>query len=306
MSSFPWTHLELEAFASPEEPLVYTVPGDTPGQRVDLASLHELFHAQTKYHRATASGQIRTIQAHLKDPALIARCVNGRHRRPVRGISLPEPAALSTGLGEALAGRKSAKRDMLCVDESAIREEKGSALTLENLSTLLHHSARSQRSAAPSAAPDLTQHFRPYPSAGALYPCEIYLAVANVEGLAAGIYRYDSLHHDLLLCPKRAGAKKGADTFNNVEMGVWDTPPACALIVTSVFERSVRKYGERGYRLALIEAGHILQNMSLVAGALALNSLVSASVYEAELEALLGIDGVSEAVLATFLVGPRQ
>jgi nitroreductase len=57
--------------------------------------------------------------------------------------------------------------------------------------------------------------------------------------------------------------------------------------------------------LALIEAGHILQNLSLVASALGLDGLVSASFYEAELESLLGLDGVSEGVLAAFLMAGR-
>ena len=123
--------------------------------------------------------------------------------------------------------------------------------------------------------------------------------------MPAGAYLYNAVNHSL---SRRVTDRNGNQNFTNVEAGrdAAANPPACAIVITSVFERSVRKYGPRGYRLATIEAGHILQNLSLVAGTLGLSSLVSASFFEAELEAMIGVDGVSEVALACFLCGAKQ
>ena len=290
MSRQEWTSLSLDDFEVTDDFLASAIPGDTPGQKADPDALHEIFHEQTKQHRATSLGRSRTIRAHVEQPGLVARCVRGYHRRQGMGVALPEPGKITLSLADALARRVTVRR-----------EDLAGAIPATTLSTLLYHSARAQRSAKPKAAPELTQHFRPYPSAGALYPCEIYLAVSAVEGLPSGMYRYDGLRHDLVPCKPMAGEGR---EYKSVEVGAGETrSPACAILITSVFERAVRKYGSRGYRLALIEAGHILQNLSLVATSLELGTLVSASFYEAELERLIDIDGVSEAVLAGFLIG---
>ena len=293
MQKPPWTIADLDRFVD-DEPLAYSIPGETPGHGVDLEAAHELFHEQTKYHRATSRGRARRIRAHIEEPPLIAKCVLGRHRRVGKGVSLPAPTDISGSLGEVLANRKSVRREQLGAER---------LVCVKLLSNMLYHSVRTNRQVPVKKVPGLMQDFRPYPSAGALYPCEVYLAIANVEGLSPGIYRYDARQHDLLLCKSHPDTGRPLRDFSDVETEFYETPPACAVIMTAVFERSVRKYGARGYRLALIEAGHILQNLSLVASAIDLKGLVSASFYEAELENLLGIDGVSEAVLAAFLMG---
>ncbi len=291
----PWTISDLEQFVD-DNPLTYSIPGHTPGHEVDLEAAHEVFHAQTKYHRATSQGQARRIRAHIEAPALVAKCVLGQHRRVGKSLLLPAPSDISGSLADVLANRQTVRREQLDV---------GRPICAQLLSSVLHHGVRANRRAPVKKVPGLMQYFRPYPSAGALYPCEVYLAVGQVENVPPGIYRYDARQHDLLPCRSLPRAGQSQRDFSEVETGFYTRPPACAVIITSVFERAVRKYGTRGYRLALIEAGHILQNLSLVASALGLDGLVSASFYEAELESLLGLDGVSEGVLAAFLMAGR-
>lgn len=287
-----WTSLGLDEICE-DDPLAYTIAGDTPGQSVDLDALHEIFHEQTKYHRATSVGIAATIRAHLEHPDLIRRGVMGRHQRTGPGLTLPAPMELDATLTDMLARRITSRRERI-----------GGEISARALSSLLYHSAYAERSSSLEAMPDLTQFFRPYPSAGALYPCEIYLVINAVSGVPAGVFRYDAIKHGLVQTPAGRSPASDETGFCAVESGPADRrAPACAVVVTSVFERSTRKYGLRGYRLALIEAGHILQNLSLVATSLGLRSQVSASFYETELEDLIGVDGVSEAVLATFLVG---
>lgn len=288
-----WMYADLDEFAHSDEALAYAVPGDTPGQSADLDALHEVFHEQTKYHRATAFGLFQNIAAHMESPDLIARSATGRHPSSHDAIQLPDPVTLELSLGDAFARRRTHPR-----------QATAQPLSATVLSSLLHYAVRANRSAPIEKVPALTQHFAPYPSAGALYPCELYLSLSAVEGLPAGVYRYHSVEHTLSPC---SHSERDSAGFSACEPALSDdqVSPACAIIISSVFQRSVRKYGTRGYRLAVLEAGHILQNLSLVAAALALPSLVSASFYEAELESHIGVDGVSEAVLACFLCGAR-
>lgn len=289
MSDQSWFHRAIDELGDALTGHDATVPQSVPGHRADIDALHEVFHEQTKYHRATAFSHARNIQAHMSEPTLVERSVAGRHRpEGIPVLSLPEPVAINTELTEALSQRI-----------SAAREDLAGPLCAQNLSALLYHGARITRSGVPRAVPDLTQHYRPYPSAGALYPCELYLAIADVAGIPNGVYRYDALEHGLVATGKGDETDFGQTEINRSPE--WAVP--CAIVITGVFERSVRKYDLRGYRFALLEAGHILQNLSLLAAALGLTSLVSASFYEAELEALIGVDGVSEAVLVSFLVG---
>lgn len=282
-----WQKKPPEDFPLDAMHLVTDIPPEVAGHTFDMEAPHETFHEQSKYHRATVSGHAGRIKAFLEQPALIERAVRGPMKSAgLPRTALPPPAGMTADLSTTLRRRVSARRDTLGVGFSA-----------ETLSAILHHSVRVNRKTQVTAAKALTQTFRPYPSAGGLYPCEVYLILDGVTGLPPGIYQYDAIQHALIKKPND-GAFKQVETGPS---GIANIP--CVFAVTAVFERSLQKYGQRGYRFALMEAGHILQNLSLCAGALGLAGYVSASFYEAELEALLQVDGVSEAVLACFVAG---
>jgi SagB-type dehydrogenase family enzyme len=286
----PWFSKSLDHCAEEESesPSLWMAPL-TNRHTFDADSPHEHFHEQTKYHRRTHAGVTRNIRNFLLNPGLIAR--SAASQRELAGcpvLDWPEPVDIAASLADTMAGRKSTARADLTGTISALQ-----------LSTLLHHAARANRMRRPTAAPTVAQWVRPYPSGGALFPIETYVASVAVEGLPVAVSYYDAREHKLRRLPgASAAAVRAAETADE---NVAAAP--CTLILTGVFERSVQKYGPRGYRLALIEAGHLMQNISLVAGALGLKSLVSASFYEAEMEKALDIDGVSEAALALVIVG---
>jgi len=66
------------------------------------------------------------------------------------------------------------------------------------------------------------------------------------------------------------------------------------------------KYGERGYRFLLFEAGHIMQNLLLVASALGVSALPIGGFVDAELDSALGIDGLDEVSLYLAAVEPPE
>jgi SagB-type dehydrogenase family enzyme len=141
---------------------------------------------------------------------------------------------------------------------------------------------------------------RNVPNSGGLGSVELSLIVQNVTGLTRGIYAYDSVRHWLV--PKSHGAYRQwvlRDLFYQSEFS------ACATVFClSVNMRRLKsKYGVRGYRLGLLDAGHVSQNINLVAGALGLGVCPSAGYIDSELNRALKIDGLATAAVMSVLVG---
>ncbi len=174
----------------------------------------------------------------------------GQDVRNGEAIHLPEPRYESrTSVEEALAGRRS------------VREYSDEALTLQELSQLLW------------AAQGITgeRGFRTAPSAGALYPLEIYVVAGNVEELTAGVYLYSPREHQLLHIvagDRREELCRAALDQECVKDGAVD------LVIMGVYERTTGKYGDRGVRYVHMEAGHAAQNVYLQAESLELGTVV--------------------------------
>ena len=164
-------------------------------------------------------------------------------------ITLPEPRQDSdVSLEQSLLKRRS------------IRDYTGEPLTLAEVSQLLW------------AAQGITgaHGFRTAPSAGALYPLEVYVVAGDVEGLEAGIYRYVPENHKLRLIVEgeyRDELSKAALSQSPVASG------AVSIVFTAVYERTTVKYGERGIRYVHIELGHATQNLCLQAEAMELGAV---------------------------------
>jgi SagB-type dehydrogenase family enzyme len=106
------------------------------------------------------------------------------------------------------------------------------------------------------------QLLRAAPSAGALYPTEIYAAVRDVQGLAPGLYNYQVPTHELVHLWE-------GDQFDEIKSACGgaarvDDTELC-LIFTGVFWRSAWRYQERGYRRVLLDTGHVLANLTAYA-----------------------------------------
>ena len=130
--------------------------------------------------------------------------------------------------------------------------------------------------------------FRTAPSAGALYPLELYVVAGNVEGLRPGVYRYQpSLHR---LAPLAEGDHRRAIAAAALGQD-WLKQAAAILVLAAVEQRSTAKYGERGVRYAYMEAGHAAQNVLLQATALGLGSTVVGAFSDGDLESALALGG---------------
>lgn len=173
-----------------------------------------------------------------------------------------------------------------------LRDYADRPLTLAELSWLL--------SAASGISGD--GGLRTAPSAGAQYPIETYISISRVDGLEPGIYHYVPHHHALDLV--RAGSFGGDLMLAALGQEFVRQAPV-VVVLSGIFQRVRWRYRERGYRFALIEVGHIGQNLYLAAEAAGLGTCAVGSFVDDALNGLLGLDGVDEAALMVLPVGPR-
>jgi SagB-type dehydrogenase family enzyme len=141
------------------------------------------------------------------------------------------------------------------------------------------------------------------PSGGARHPIESYVLVLDVRDVPAGIYRYAPERHELDLL--REGATR-QELEKLIPKQPWFANAAVVLFFTAVFERTQWRYEfARAYRTVLLEAGHVCQTFLMTATSLGLAPFSTMAIDDARLEALLGVDGISEAVLYAAGAGTR-
>ena len=180
-------------------------------------------------------------------------------------IKLSKPVFDSAvSIERALAGRRS------------VRDYAALPLTLEALSQILW-------SAQGLSGP---RGLRTAPSAGALYPLEIYVASGDVTDLALGLYKYACAGHLLVRTSKE---DKREELFNAaLRQGSVKRAPV-VLIMCAVYERMTAKYGRRGIRYTDMEAGHASQNVYLQAESLGLAALAIGAFDDSRIKKIVNL-----------------
>ena len=247
----------------------------------ESSMLCEVFHENSKLTPLTA----RTARAEI---ALFERAakLTARPRSPRKIYSLADTVELPPGgppenaLEQAIAERRSA------------RAFSGAAISRQELARLLHYCY---------GVTQPRRGHRAVASGGALYPLELYAVAWHVDGLEPGVYHYDPASH-------RLDVVERGDVLPRLSRCVWlddvdAAAAAVALVVTAFFARVTVKYRERGYRMVLMEAGEVAQNLGLLATAMGLASCALGGFLDNELSTLLGADGFEEAALLPVIVG---
>lgn len=180
-------------------------------------------------------------------------------------LDLPEPRRDGAyPLERALAGRRS------------VREFGDAPLRLEELAQLAWAAQGQVTRGGPRTAP----------SAGALYPLELFVVAGNVQDLAAGVYRYQpSLHR---LAPIKEGDRR-KQLVEAAWAQHWIGRAPAVLVIAAVERRTTAKYGARGVRYVHLEAGHAAQNVLLQAVALGLGATVVGAFGDAEVKAAVAL-----------------
>ena len=141
------------------------------------------------------------------------------------------------------------------------------------------------------------------PSGGARHPIETYVAVRHVRGVAPGIYRYIPDRHQLEIADTLSGEMELGALFPRQP---WAGEAGFAVFFAAMFARTGWRYEfPLAYRAVLLEAGHICQTFLLTATARGLAPFSTMAIDVARLEAILSLDGISEAVLYAAGAGTR-
>jgi SagB-type dehydrogenase family enzyme len=245
----------------PEEPEVWSV-----------------FHESSKTSR---------LEPPVPDAEVIAKMKQLWPTLPYEGydeVALPDAmASLDAPLRDAITNRVTA------------RDIAPAPMSLAQLGTVLHAAYGVTRR---NDAGEYPRPFRVVPSGGALYPLELYLHTSHVDGLTAGLHHFDPHARALRLLQRGDRAQQIGDALVQPQLA---SSLSALVFVTAVFERSVFKYGNRGYRFVLLEAGHVAQNINLVSTALGFGCINIGGFFDRDVDRLLGLDGVCHSTI--YLVG---
>jgi SagB-type dehydrogenase family enzyme len=208
-------------------------------------------------------------------------------RHPVLApVQLPAPEWPDTSLGAAVRARRS------------LSDLGSGRIGLAELSVVLAGAAGVTGTASGPAGTPIP--VRAAPSGGGLFPLDLLVLPLRCDGLDDAVRRYDPERHVLEATGLRLapGALAGAVYQQEIP-----STAAVFVAVAATFARTRVKYGLRGYRFALLEAGHVVQGALLAATAAGLRSVPVGGFLDAGLEELLGLDGVRESVVHGFAVG---
>lgn len=141
------------------------------------------------------------------------------------------------------------------------------------------------------------------PSGGGRNPYEAYVYAPNVEGLAPGTYHYSAADHSLAPVNLSDLPKPGVVLAHQP----WFDNAAALILLVANFDRTMWKYPHpTGYRVVVLEAGHIAQNIILTATAHGLASTPTCAVSDAEAERLTGCTGLTQTTMYTVALGRRS
>ena len=162
------------------------------------------------------------------------------------------------------------------LERRSIRKYSDVPLTLDEISQLLW------------AAQGITdpKGYRTAPSAGALYPLELYVVAGNVDNLSEGVYRYKPKEHKLEMV--LAGDKRQGLYGVSLQQSAVKNA-AVVIVFAADYDKTTVKYGDRGIRYVHIEVGHAAENSFLQAVALDLSAVVIGAFYDEEMKEVLNM-----------------
>jgi SagB-type dehydrogenase family enzyme len=247
----------------------------------------ELYHEASRISGIAGVDELGGIERLLASPELRTSSTRAvRRHLHADVVELGPSAPLTMPLGTAIARRRS------------VRTFAETPLELSRLAALLR---AGYGVTGTLEAGDETQPLRAAPSGGALYPLEISVAARRVAGLDPGLYHFDPLA-DVLEVDRCEPPAVAAVTPFAEPAGT----AAAVIVVSAVFWRSRFKYGLRGYRFTLLEAGHVTQNVLLAATSLGLGAVPLGGFYDRRVDELLGVNGVDESALYLICVGAES
>ncbi len=137
--------------------------------------------------------------------------------------------------------------------------------------------------------------FRSVPSAGGLYPCQLYLSVTDIPDIETGLYYCDTVQGLL--------GKINTRPLDMKKILPAPTPAGAYLVITGVFYHSAWKYRERAFRYLLLDAGHLAESVMLAARAEDIGAGAGYDFDDQQLLKGLDLDVSCEVPLACLFLG---
>ena len=238
----------------------------------------EIFHENSK------SSQYNVAMTEEQAAAYVPQLTQTLSFEPYPVVKLPEKlAVLDVPLAQVIQQRATSSR----------LERR--PLSLEDLATILYCAYGINRDSEESG---VQRSLRTVPSAGALYPLEIFLHTWSVEELPPGLYHYNPLRHELRQLSAGDQTIRIASALVHKYLAV---TTSVIFLIGAMFERTIGKYGDRGYRFVLLEAGHLAQNLNLAATGLGLGCINIGGYFDRQIDAMLGFDGLLQSTI--YMVG---
>ncbi|MCD6326876.1 SagB/ThcOx family dehydrogenase [bacterium] len=187
---------------------------------------------------------------------------------PIQARGAPAIGSISESLGETIRLPTPEATGTLSVEEAikrrrTVRSFSQKPLNLEQVSQLLW--------SAQGITDDRSRFLRAAPSAGALYPLELYLICgkASVTGLAAGVWSYAPETHSIRRIDE--GDRRDSVAIDSGRQ-MWAADAPVSLVIACEYARTARKYGARARRYVYFEAGNVSQNVYLECESLGLST----------------------------------
>ena len=268
-----------------------------------------------------AEGDDNLVFWDFHDLLFHARSAEGRHANPTGGLYpyagmiSPPPAVRPPWPGQKIDLRKlsAGHSEPLSPAAKLLRERHSTRsfddkrpITLAELSRFLDNTARvlsRWRSRVDDGAGPLVAYTaRPYPSAGASYELELYLAVDKCDGLARGFYHYDAGGHALTPIGTRPHEIDAMLSGAELAMGA-PAAPQILITITARFGRISWKYGSIAYALILKNVGVLTQTLYLMATDMGFGGCAIGSVNIDLFAKMTGIDFHVEGPVGQFAIG---
>lgn len=187
------------------------------------------------------------------------------------------------------------------VDALEKLSDRTSPLSLPNLSRLLYFT---NGITAIARGEDGDHFFRAAPSAGALYPTELYLAARDHPDLPDGVYNYNVRSHALVEVMPRGFGPSGSELFAQLSTACLNhkalRDAKVALMATAIYWRSAWRYGPRAFRRCMLDTGHVLGNLDALAPRFGLCTFAVGGCVDSEVAALLDVNPRAEGIVGVF------
>lgn len=191
--------------------------------------------------------------------------VDGRTAGGVAAVDLRLPLVTAPADAVALTAVLAARRTQRATPDEP--------LELAQLGWLLHHAARSD-----------AQGRRPHPSAGARYALRLDVVALRCDSVPPGVHRYEPAAHGLRTTARADVAPRIEASFGRA----WVAAARAVLVLGVDLAEATAEHDARGYRYALIEAGHLAQNLLLLAAAAELPACPLGGFADGTLTAIVG------------------